>query len=238
MMKSGGTAARVFVLSLLLGGCASSGSIDPAEVVLELPELTRTGVQPGDQVIIAFYTSAGVELLEISGERTVDPSGELYLPFLGEVRVVGMPTADIRRLLEDRYGVLYSEPVVEVIVNVHVNITGAVQLPGQFFVPPSATLVDALSRAGGVSPEVDVSIGGGASDPSQVRLVRDGVATVIDMRPLTIRPVVLELLVQSGDWLYVPRAQRSQTRETITFWGSLFSTLLTLATLIVLVTTN
>jgi protein involved in polysaccharide export with SLBB domain len=238
MMKSGGTAACVFVLSLLLGGCASSGSIDPEEGVLELPELTRTGVQPGDQVIIAFYTSAGVELLEISGERTVDPSGELYLPFLGEVRVAGMETGDIRRLLEERYGVLYSEPVVEVIVNVHVNITGAVQQPGQFFVPPSATLVDALSRAGGVSPEVDVSIGGGASDPSQVRLVRDGVATVIDMRPLTIRPSVLELLVQSGDWLYVPRAQRSQTRETITFWGTLFSTLLTLATLIVLVTNN
>ena len=89
-----------------------------------------------------------------------------------------------------------------------------------------------------MSAEIDVAIGGGASDPSQVRLVRDGVATVIDMRPLEIRPPVLELLVQSGDWLYVPRAQRSQTRETINFWGGLFSTLLTAATLIVLVTGN
>ena len=238
MVKSGRMVACVFVLSLVVGGCASSGSTDPLDAVVELPVLARTGVQPGDQVIIAFYTSAGVELLEISGERTVDPNGELFLPFLGEVRVVGMETADVRRLLEGRYGELYSEPVVEVVVNVTVNITGAVQRAGQFFVPPSSTLVDALSRAGGVSPEVDVSIGGGASDPSQIRLVRDGMATVIDMRPLTIRPSVLELLVQSGDWLYVPRAQRSQTRETIAFWGALFSTLLTLATLIVLVTTN
>ena len=238
MVKSGGTVACVFVLSLLLGGCASSGSIDPGERVVVFPEVTRTGTQPGDQVIIAFYTSAGAELLQISGERTVDPNGELFLPFLGEVRVVGMETADIRKLLEDRYGELYSEPVVEVVVNVTVNITGAVQQPGQFFVPPSATLVDALSRAGGVSPEVDVSIGGGASDPSQVRLVRDGVATVIDMRPLTIHPPILEALVQSGDWLYVPRAQRSRTRETITFWGGVFGTLLTLATLIVVVSGN
>ena len=43
----------------------------------------------------------------------------------------------------------------------------------------------------------------------QVRLVRDGVASVLDMRPLTIGSPVLGLLVQSGDWLYVPRAQRS-----------------------------
>jgi polysaccharide export outer membrane protein len=236
MVKTRAAAACVFVLSILLGACASSGSIDPGDDVgLDLPLITRTGVQPGDQVIIAFYTAAGVELREVSGERTVDPNGELFLPFLGTVRVVGMATADIRKLLEARYGELYLEPVVEVVVNVNVNITGAVNQPGQFFVPPSATLVDALSRAGGVSPEVDVSIGGGASDPSQVRLVRDGVATVLDMRPLQIRPPVLELLVQSGDWLYVPRAQRSQTRETITFWGSLFSTLLTLATLIVLI---
>ena len=235
MMKSGRAAACVFVLSLLVGACASSGSIARVEGVLELPRLTRTGVQPGDQVIIAFYTAAGAELTEISGERTVDPNGELYLPFLGIVRVAGIGTADIRKLLEERYGEIYSNPVVEVVVNVMVNITGAVRNAGQFFLPPSATLVDALSRAGGVTPEIDVSIGGGASDPSQVRLVRDGVATVIDMRPLQIRPAVLDLLVQSGDWLFVPRAQRSLTREQITFWGSLFSTLLTAASLIVLI---
>ena len=238
MVKPGGTAACVFVLSLLLGACASSGSMEPVAGVLALPPLTRTGVQPGDQVIIAFYTAAGVELLEVSGERTVDPSGELFLPFLGTVRVIGMETADIRKLLEERYGAIYADPVVEVVVNVHVNITGAVRTAGHFFVPPSATLVDALSLAGGVTAEVDVSIGGGASDPSQVRLVRDGVATVIDMRPLSIRPQILELQVQSGDWLYVPRAQRSRTRETITFWGSLFSTALTLVTLIVLIGGN
>ncbi len=234
MVKLGGTAACVFVLSLLLGACASSGSMEAVQGVVVLPPLTRTGVQPGDQVIIAFYTAAGVELLEVSGERTVDPSGELFLPFLGTIRVIGMETADIRKLLEDRYGAIYANPVVEVVVNIHVNITGAVQRSGQFFVPPSATLVDALSLAGGVTAEVDVGIGGGASDPSQVRLVRDGVATVIDMRPLDIRLEILELRVQSGDWLFVPRAQRSQTRETITFWGALFSTLFTAASLIVL----
>ena len=231
MVKSGGAAALVFVLSLLLGACASSGSIS----LMDLPQVTRTGVQPGDQVNIALYTAAGTRLAEVSGERTVDPNGELFLPFLGTIQVVGMETADIRRLLEERYGALYSDPVVEVITNVNVNITGAVRSPGQFYVPPSATLVDVLALAGGVTSEIDLGLAGGASDPSRVRLVRNGVATVLDLRPLEIRPEIIDLRIQSGDWLYVPRAERSQLREQISFWGSTLTVLFTGASLIVLI---
>ena len=231
MVKSGSAVALVFVFSLLLEACASSGPIPVG--VADLPQVTRRGVQPGDQVSIAFYTAAGVELTEVSGDRTVDPNGEIFLPFLGTVSVVDQETSGIRRLLEERYGALYSEPVVEVVTNVNVNITGTVRNPGQFYFPPSATLVDALARAGGVTTETELQ--GGGSDASRVRLVRDGVATVIDMRPLEPRPEVLNLRVQSGDWLFVPMSQRSQTREQITFWGSLLSTLLTVASLVVLI---
>ena len=231
MVKSGGAAALVFVLSLLLGACASSGSIS----LMDLPQVTRKVVQPGDQVNIAFYTAAGTRLADVSGERTVDPNGELFLPFLGTIQVVGMETADIRRLLEERYGALYSNPVVEVITNVNVNIPGAVRSPGQFYVPPSATLVDALALAGGVTSEIDLGLAGGASDPSRVRLVRNGVATVLDLRPLEIRPEIIDLRIQSGDWLYVPRAERSQLRERISFWGSTLTVLFTGASLIVLI---
>ncbi len=235
MVKSGGVAALVSALSLFLGACVSSGSIPLVEGVPNLPLVTRSGTQPGDQVTIAFYTAAGTRLTEVSGERTVDPNGELFLPFLGTVSVVGLESASIRRLLEERYGALYLDPVIEVVTTVNVSITGAVRNPGQFYVPPSAKLVDALARAGGVTSEVDVGLQGGASDPSRVRLVRDGVATVIDLRPLAIRPEVINLRVQSGDWLYVPRAPRSKLKEDITFWGSAFGTLLTLASLIVLI---
>ena len=205
MVKSGGAAALVFVHSLLLGGCASGGPRPVAEGV-DFPSVTRTGVQPGDQVSIAFYTSAGARLNQVSGERTVDPNGELFLPFLGTVTVVGMVTADIRRLLEQRYGVLYSNPVVEVVTQVNVNITGAVRNPGQYFIPASGTLVDALARAGGATSEVDVSLGGGASDPSQVRLVRDGASTILDLRPLAAGTGVVDLappceVLDTPSWL-------------------------------------
>ena len=134
----------------------------------------------------------------------------------------------------ERYGALYSNPVIEVVAQVNVNITGAVRNPGRYYVPPSATLVDALAIAGGATSEID-SGAGGAADPSQVRLVRGGVGTVLDLRPLSINPEVIDVLVQSGDWIYVPRAASSQLRENVTFWGSVFSTLFTAASLWILI---
>ena len=233
MARSCGTAATLFVLTLLSGGCASTPE-PPAPRPLVLPSISRTGVQPGDQVVIRFYTAAGSLLTEVSGERTIDGNGSLFLPFLGTVEVVGLGSEEVQSLLEDRYGVLYADPVIEVVTNVNVNITGAVARPGQFFVPPSATLVDALARAGGVTSELGQSQGG--SDASRVRLVRDGISTAIDMRPLDVRPEILELKVQSGDWLYVPRTfTRSELRENITFLSTILSTLFTLASLIVLI---
>ena len=72
----------------------------------------------------------------------------------------------------------------------------------------------------------------------QVRLVRDGVASVLDMRPLTIGSPVLGLLVQSGDWLCVPRRLALPNERDHRFLEALFSTALTASTLIVLVTGN
>ena len=162
---------------------------------------------------IAWYTGAGVKETEVSGDRSVDPTGEIFLPLLGTVSVAGMGTADIRRLLVRRYSALYSDPVVEVVTNVHVNVTGAVRQPGQFFVPPWTTLVDVLAQAGGATSEVDVGLAGGAAEPSRVRLGRDGTTSVLDVRPLSITADVVELQVQEGYWRSGARAPGSQAEK-------------------------
>ncbi len=158
MARRGGLAVTVLAFSFFLGGCASRQSIPQVTRVTELPTITKTGVQPGDQVAITFYTAAGSELSEVSGERTVDANGEVFLPFLGTVSVLGLDSQTIREMLEDRYGTLYSDPVVEVSTNIHVNVTGAVGRPGRYFLPPSATLVDALALAGGSGSDIDVAV--------------------------------------------------------------------------------
>ena len=232
MAKSGGTRATLLALTLLTGGCATTAQLPVASTTP--PVLTRSGVQAGDQVVITFYTAAGSLLTEVTGERTVDRNGLIFLPYLGTVEVVGLDTEEVRSLLEELYGALYADPVIEVVTNVNVNITGSVAQPGQLFLPPSTTLVGALAQAGGATSELAQSQGG-ASDLARVRLVRDGVTTVLDLRPLGAVPDILDLSVQSGDWLFVPRVPRSQIRDDITFYGTVLSTLFTLASLIVLI---
>jgi len=179
MVRPGGGVVTALALSFFLGACATTQSIPNTA----LPTVTKTGVQPGDQVVIVFYTAAGSKFGEITGDRTVDDNGEIFRPFLGTVSAIGLEADGIRELLEARYSTLYADPVVEVVANIHVNVTGAEGRAGRFFLPPSASLIDTLSMAGGSTSEVDVALPGGASDPSQVHLVRDGISTVIDMRP-------------------------------------------------------
>ena len=155
MVRLGGYLVTVLASSLLLGACASNQSIPRVRQVAELPTITKRGVQAGDQVSITFYTAAGTELSEVSGERTVDDNGEVFLPFLGTVSVLGLNAQAIREVLEDRYGTIYADPVIEVSASIHINVTGAVGRPGRFFLPPSATLVDALALAGGAGSEID-----------------------------------------------------------------------------------
>ena len=96
MARPCGIAVTVFAFSLFLGACATTQSIPQ---VTELPALTKRGLQPGDQLVIAFYTAAGAELQEVSGERTIDDNGEIFLPFLGTVSVLGIDVQAIRELL-------------------------------------------------------------------------------------------------------------------------------------------
>ena len=178
------------------------------------------GVLPGDELTIKVFTSAGAQLDEISGIRIVDPSGQIYLPYVGTVIVAGMSAPEIRNLLEREYSSLYSSPVVDVASRIKVNVTGAVRNPGHYLLDPSSTLIDALSSAGGVSSEID-SGSGAASDAEFSRFVRSGTLHILDLRPNTGDPSVFSLPVQSSDWIHIPVASRSKTRESVQFWAGI-----------------
>lgn len=192
------------------------------------------GVTPGDEVNIRVFTSAGVQLQEISGVRIVDPSGHIYLPYLGSVGVSGLSAPQIRDLLEEEYAILYSDPVVEVVSRLKVNVTGAVRSPGHYLLDPSATLIDALASAGGVASEIDLGYSA-ASDPASSRFVRNGELFVLDLRPNTTDPEVFSLPIQSGDWIHIPIAERSRVREQVQFWGGVVSLALSTVALVVLI---
>ncbi|GMR13097.1 MAG: hypothetical protein BMS9Abin29_1296 [Gemmatimonadota bacterium] len=208
-------------------------------VVVSPPLLAQDGgysVQPGDKVTLDFFTAAGARSNEIAGQRTIDRNGEIFLPFLGTVSVLGMDAEAIRTLLERRYSVIFADPVLQVVVQLRINITGMVRKPGSYFVDPTLTVLDALAEAGGSSGEIDLGTGGGAADASRVRLVRrSGELRILDFRPDQITPETRSIKIQSGDWIQVPPQNQSRLRDDIQFYGSVLAILVSMASLIVLI---
>lgn len=208
--------------------------LSPASLLAqsELREVNY-GVLAGDELTIQVFTSAGAQLDEISGIRIIDPSGQIYLPYVGTMMVAGMSAPEIRDRLEEAYSSLYSNPVVDVASRIKVNVTGAVRSPGHYLLDPSSTIIDALAQAGGVGSEIDLGQYA-ASDPAVTRFVRNGELFILDLRPNTEDPSVFSLPVQSSDWIHIPIASRSRVREQVQFWGGIVSLVTGTIALIVL----
>ncbi|MGI9629288.1 MAG: polysaccharide biosynthesis/export family protein [Longimicrobiales bacterium] len=199
--------------STLPRGTVQSGALTPT------PSPDR-GVQPGDQVVLDFYTAAGVVLHEVSGERIVDKNGHLFLPYIGNVFIRDMTAVQIRELLVSRYESYYQAPVIDVQIKFRVNITGAVRRPGNYLVEPTASMVDVVSLAGGLGTRVSEGVTGGAGDASKVHLYRHGETSVFDLRAEEAEDGALGMPVISGDWIWVPAQPSSVWRQNMGLIGS------------------
>jgi polysaccharide export outer membrane protein len=192
--------------------------------------------RPGDRVTIRLFTAAGVQVDVVGGERTIDRGGDIFLPYVGTVQVAGLDQGGIRDLLTDRYGEFYSDPVVDVVVRLKISVTGAVPAPGQFYLDPTATVAEALAVAGGATPEFAVAGNYIPSDPTRVRLVRDGRSVTLNFRAQEVSQETLDIRIRSGDWVHVPYQPRSRIRDEVQFWSGVVS--LTASVLGVLYLTN
>lgn len=118
-------------------------------------------IAPGDKV--------GVTVLgqpDLSGEATVDQTGNLRLPIVGDVRAANLTLDDleqtISRSLERGY---VRHPVVtaKIVEFLPVYVLGMVKTPGPYSYREGLTVLGAIARAGGVG----LSAGQTASDPLQ-----------------------------------------------------------------------
>lgn len=190
---------------------------------LSAQDTTSYAVRPGDRVTVQVFTAAGERVDVVGGQRIIDRTGDIFLPYVGTVHVAGLDEMGLRDLLTRRYGSFYSDPVVDVKVELRVNVTGAVGHPGQYFLDPTATLVDAVATAGGMASEYAVTNVQIAADQSRVRLVRNGRSYTVNLRPSEVADSVLLMRIRSGDWIHVPARERSRVRDNVQFWGSVLS---------------
>jgi len=118
------------ILAAILALCAVASP-------LRAQEDEGYAMRPGDKVTVSLYTAAGEQVGVVSGERILDRDGDLYLPYVGTIHAAGQDQTSLREVLVERFGAFYSQPVVNVKVELRVNVTGSVVRPGQYYLDPS-----------------------------------------------------------------------------------------------------
>jgi polysaccharide biosynthesis/export protein len=200
LMQSRSTPALVLCLIL----CAGLLAARPAAVAQEYT------IGPGDVLRITVW---GHE--DLSKEYPVTLDGRVPFPLIGSLPAVGLTTTELavrlRDLLEKDYLV---NPQVIVAVKDYlsqkVHVMGEAEKPGLFFLTGPTTLLEMLSRAGGVSKNAgkDLVLVRGEQLTVDGKKVGSGSTILrLDLHKIQAGDVKENITLENGDMMFVPKAQ-------------------------------
>jgi polysaccharide export outer membrane protein len=103
---------------------------------------------------------AGPQRSQLESGSTVNENGNIFYPYLGEVRVVGRLVADVQRGLAERLAEYIPDPQIEVKIAAFnaqkIVVTGAVIAPQSMKITNiPLSLLEAVNAAGGMSERAD-----------------------------------------------------------------------------------
>jgi polysaccharide biosynthesis/export protein len=147
------TYSRLTVVALLLtliAGCESTdvGSVD----VIQPQPLMQYIIGPSDVLSISILNQEGMDRTV-----TVRPDGMISFPLIDEVNAAGLTPAELEEMMTvamSEYIELLPGELSVVVDEVHsytVSVLGEVRNPGRFEFQNSATVLDALAEAGGLT---------------------------------------------------------------------------------------
>ncbi len=142
-------------LAVALASCVSEG---PYVWVDDLPSSALKPapykVQTGDRLTINVWNQA-----PLSGEVLVRPDGNLTLPLVGDVFVLGMTPPQIADEIAKRlHGLVVDPRVVVSLANMRepqVSVVGEVRQAGAYPLRPGEGVIEVIARAGGLSEFAD-----------------------------------------------------------------------------------
>lgn len=128
--------------------------------------VAATRVQPGDRIALKVFREEDYSDSSI----VVNARGEATFPKIGVVPVSRFTIGELRDSLRARYLVYLRNPEIDAIVLRPVAVSGEVRVPNVLYLPPTATLRDAIARSGGLTAD---------GDPKRLTVVRDGRSTKV-----------------------------------------------------------
>jgi protein involved in polysaccharide export with SLBB domain len=151
---------------------------------------------PGDQLVIRIWGQ-----VNFNAQLTVDRSGSIYLPQVGEIHVAGLPYAQVRQHIHDAVGHIYKSFDLNVemgqLRSIQVFVVGQARRPGTYTLSSLSTLVTALFATGG--PSVQGSL-------RNIELRRNGqTVSHFDLYDLLIfGDMSKDAQLLPGDVIYIP----------------------------------
>jgi polysaccharide biosynthesis/export protein len=192
------------LISLLLFSCAAKEMrVKEYRLTADVPNPAKP---PEEFYMIGAGDSLGIVVWKepsLSGSVKVRPDGYITLPLVNEVQVVGMTTGQLRKVLEAKYKEFINDPFVSIriesVMSSEALLLGQVNKPGAVRLNGNETVVEVLTRAGGLTIFAD------RSDIKVVRREGDKVTEfTVDYDAIVKGDLKQDILLRPGDRVIVP----------------------------------
>lgn len=119
--------------------------------VEHIPVTPTYVIGPGDQLLIRTWGQVNQNL-----QLVVDRGGSIFIPQIGEVRVVGLQFGQLQSFLKSQFDRIYRNFDLNVnlgqLHSIQIFVTGRAQRPGSYTISSLSTLVNAIFACGGPEP--------------------------------------------------------------------------------------
>jgi len=155
----------------------------------------------GDTIEIKIGGVPGEDIAQISAPYTIDGQGNINLPHIGRVHAAGSTQDQLQSSIEAAYksAQIYTNPSISISTShaaIFVNVGGEVKSAHRVEFTPDLTILSAITACGGFTDY---------ADQSKVRLLRDGQATIVNIREVRKDPSK-DVRLKPGDSIEVPQS--------------------------------
>jgi polysaccharide export outer membrane protein len=169
----------------------------------EAPRVTSYTLGTGDEITVDVWGHP-----ELSGHHVVGPDGKITIPVTGVMTVIDLSREDAQKNISAALGKYYSDLLVTLRVDKYssfrVNILGRVSSPGALLFDSQPTLLDVVTRAGGLP------IGGVGADKAglgRCAIIRRDQMIWMDLKELVSHGnLSLNIRLARNDLVYLPDA--------------------------------
>lgn len=200
------TALLLAATAVSLGAQAAQAPATPTVAPTVAPRPPSGTVQVGDRIVVSVFDEPA-----LSDTFTVSTGPSITMPGIGAIAFAGVRRDAVQPHLAAALARFLRDPVVTATTLVRVSVLGEVARPGYFLLHADALLSDAITEAGGPSPQAEMR---------KAQLSRRGVVLQDGPRlrdALAVGRTLDELGIQAGDELLIPR--RADSERTIRILG-------------------